>query len=732
MNDKKLESKKRRVALLGAGYIADFHARAVRAIHGAELVAVCDLSRSRADAIARAHAIPTVYTVSSEMLRLERPDVVHVLLPPNAHARATLEALSAGAHVLVEKPMATSIEECETMSAAARRANRKLGASHNFLFSPPYEELRRDLAEGRIGAIDRLVVTWNKYLPQVRSGPFDAWMLRAPRNVLLETCPHSFAHLVDLVGDPEHVEVRASGEVELPNGGRFYRHWRVVAEHRGAAIDLGFSFAEGYPEHTVHVRGTLASASVDFERNTYTLRRHRPLSLDLDRFASSSAEAVSEVSQAARTLTDWARSKAHLSKYGAPFQASITRSVEAFYGELDGSALDRRLSPELSTDVVRIAKRVGQASRVPYSIERGVNTAASPSAAPGRPGAPKVLVTGGTGFIGRELVRQLLDGGHAVRVVTRSEASVPAELGAKGAEIAAGSLGDGAFVEKVMRGVTAVVHLARSYGTTWEELRESDVEGTRRLAEAAAAANVRRFVYTSSIAVYYLGEGAGTVTEETPPDPAVFRSQPYARAKVETERLLSAMHRDRAFPVVVVRPGIVVGPGGDPCHWGVAMWPFRGVAETWGEGDNPLPFVLVRDVADALVRCVDTDGIDGESFNLVGETALSARDYLDEMEHGARIRLDRRATPIWRYYATDVFKWLVKTAVRHPNRTLPSYRAWEARRASARFDCSKAKSILGWRPTSDRDLVVSEGIHRPALEFFGQAESLPSAMDGIR
>lgn len=709
-----------RVALLGAGYIAEFHARAVKSISGAELVGVADWNRRRAETIAHQFGGGDAFGSLTEMLERTRPDVVHVLLPPNAHARAALEALEAGAHVLLEKPIATSIDECETIRAASLRSKRFVGTSHNFLFFPAYEQLRRDFSDGRLGQIDQLTILWNKFLPQPRSGPFDSWMLKNPRNVLLEICPHSFAHWLDLLGEPLEIEARAGFPMSLPDGGTFYRHWYVGSEAAGRRVSASFSFVEGYPEHRIFARGTLASATVDFERNTYALHRHRPLSLDFDRFAAVSSEAISAVEQATRTLASYALAKARLSRYGAPFQASITRSVETFYRALDGGDLDPRLGINLAAQVVRLAKRAGQASRIRDDISYPSTEGAVDQDRKNRNGAPAVLVTGATGFIGRELVRRLCEQGYTVRIVTRSESSVPLELREPAVEIVSGSLSDPEFVSEILKGVRHVVHLARSYGNTWEEFRDGDVEMTRRFAQACAEAGVRRFVYASSIAVYYAGRRAGTITEETPPDRAIMRTQPYARAKVASEHLLTEMFHKSAFPVVIVRPGIVVGAGGNPCHWGVAMWPYHSVCETWGRGDSPLPIVLVRDVADALVRCIEVSGIEGESFNLVGDTTLTAQDYLDAVEQGARIRLERRVTPIWHYYATDVFKWVIKTAVRHPNRALPSYRAWEARSVSARFDCSKAKRVLGWHPATDRDIVLREGIVEPAVEFFGR------------
>lgn len=70
-----------------------------------------------------------------------------------------------------------------------------------------------------------------------------------------------------------------------------------------------------------------------------------------------------------------------------------------------------------------------------------------------------------------------------------------------------------------------------------------------------------------------------------------------------------------------------------------------------------------------------------------------------------------RYRPIWRFYASDFFKWLVKLAVRHPDRIrVPSYHDWESRTHKAIFDCSRAREQLNWKPVSDLNRMIDEGV----------------------
>ena len=180
-----------------------------------------------------------------------------------------------------------------------------------------------------------------------------------------------------------------------------------------------------------------------------------------------------------------------------------------------------------------------------------------------------------------------------------------------------------------IEGIRCVYHLARPNVKTWEEWAEHETEATRRIALACLAANIDRFIYTGTIDSYYAGARAGTITEETPLDPHIGWRNYYARAKALSEQVIMDLHRERGLPVVIFRPGIVIGRGNSPLHWGIGMWSHDAVCQLWGQGRTPLPLVLVDDVVRALVAALTTPAIEGQSFNLVAETNLTAQDYLD-------------------------------------------------------------------------------------------------------
>jgi predicted dehydrogenase/nucleoside-diphosphate-sugar epimerase len=729
------------VAILGAGYIADWHCRALRDV---QPVAVCDRDAGRARLLADRYRIPRTFTDLATMLAEAKPDVVHVLLPPDHHFEAAEQALRANVHVLLEKPMAVTAEECRSLGELAMQHGRAVGVNHNFLFDPVYERLRADVRAGKLGRLDQVTINWNRELGQIRGGPFGGWLFREPGNVMLEVGPHSAAHLLDLVGQPDRLTAEADRPIELPTGTEFCRRWQAHAKVGETVVDLNWSFEAGHPEHNIHVRGTAGSATADMERGTYVLRRGGASGQDdIDRYGATTKEGRSIRRQARCNFGRYVLSKFRLSRRGSLFGTSIARALESFYRGLPAPA-DERLSSSFAGDVVDLCKRIGAdaknltlptplpvsgrgeedlGSSPPSPVGKGVGGLGS-SPAPSLPARlPQSrergecsLVLGGTGFIGKALVRRLVDSGRSVRLLVRDPAGLPKSLRELPLDVVRGDLNDAESVDQAFAGVRDVFHLARGGGKIYDDYVRSDLKPTEAVAAACLKHGIRRLVYTGTIDSLDTST-ARTIDGDTPVDPNIQRRNQYARIKAEAERRLLELHAARKLPVVIIRPGVVVGAGASPFHWGVAWWPGPFVCRFLGRGDNPLPLVLVDDVARALVRATEVDGIEGESLNLVAETDITARDYVEALARATETWIDVRPRSALRYYLNDLAKYVVKVLVRHPGRRLPSYRDWAARGQYARFDCSKAKRLLGWQPVTDRTTLLREGVEVPAREW---------------
>ncbi|RTL52728.1 MAG: NAD-dependent epimerase/dehydratase family protein [Rhodocyclaceae bacterium] len=702
-----------KVGLLGAGFILKAHAKALKALPEVSLVAVCDLAEEKAREAATAFGIPQVFT-SLEQLLASDVEVVHVLLPPQLHGSATRALLESGRHVFLEKPMGLDPVECRELATLADQRKLKLGVNHNFLFLPAYEKLRRDRADGLLGALDQVTVNWLYPLPLIQFGPYNNWMLRQPENLFFELGPHLVAFMADLAGVPDRLSVDAFAPIDLPGGSRVFRRWHVHGDCDGVAVDLNLSVKPGYADRSISIRGHGATARCDFERDVYVRDEPSGHALLFDNYFSLRNVARQIAANGRRNLLSSLAATLRKGPGANPFGTSIANSIRTFYAGLAGT-LDRRLSGHFGADVIDICARI--TSQLDTSV----------SSLPSDPGRrwqvqtplqrPTVLVIGGTGFIGRYLVQGLTAQGLGVRVVTRGVGSAQLALAGLPVELAPGDLADPAFMASALAGIEVVYHLAKAAGERWDDYVRHDVAVTRNIAEQALAAGVRRFIYTGTIDSYYSAREGDVITGDTPLDPGIATRNHYARSKATCEALLKEMEKERGLPLVIFRPGVVIGKGCPPAHWGIGMFQSETRVQLWGDGSHKLPLVLVEDVADALLRAHDAAGIEGGTFLLTDVPLLSGREYVDALSRVSGTQVRAEPTPAWRVFLGDLVKETVKHAIRHPNRRVPSYRDWDSRSHRARYDAAKTREVLGWQPAGSREALIERGIVAPVRDF---------------
>lgn len=141
------------VAVVGCGAIAThkFFPVLQGLSNRVRLVGICDLNENIVNQVAKQINVPNAYTSVSNMLAEQHPDIVVVLTPPRAHTDVAIAALTSGAHVLVEKPMAANLADCDKMNETAKQYSKKLCVMHSQLFHPPMNQVRKEVLEGRYG-----------------------------------------------------------------------------------------------------------------------------------------------------------------------------------------------------------------------------------------------------------------------------------------------------------------------------------------------------------------------------------------------------------------------------------------------------------------------------------------------------------------------------------------------------------------------------------------------------
>lgn len=694
-----------RVSLVGAGGISSAHLAALKAIPAAEVVAVADRAVDRARALARQAGGARVCAEVRDLADRSVCDVAHVLVPPDLHRSVAEPLLAAGIHVLLEKPLATTWEDCQGLIEAARRGGALLGVNQNLLFTPAYRLLKRLLESGEIGGLRHLSLIWNMPLAALSGRRFGHWMFQRPQNILLEQAVHPLSQILDLGGRVRAVRSLPGGAVELAPDRRFYGTWQIALELERCTAHLFLAFGQHFRTASLTAVCDDGVARADFENDRLAVERRSRFSPPFDAFWRGLAEASSLGRQCLGNLAGGILSGLALRPPCDPFSLGMRSSLQAFYAGLDAGRLP--VDGGFGAELVALCEEAAREVAVPAVPD----PAPEPSRTLPRAdvsGRCEVALFGAAGLIGRQVLRRLLRAGSTARVLVRSAAALPDLFRQPGVEVVEGDSEREEVVERMVRGARTVVDLV--YPKEGAEVDWRMVEGARRIGESCLEHGVERLVYTSSIAGLFLGRRGEVITGETAGDPRPRQRSEYSRGKAASERLLLDLYRERGLPVVILRPGIVVGEGGQPFHGALGQFINEQHCAGWGPGKAPLPFVLVEDVAEAIHLALSSEAAAGRTYNLVGEVRLTAREYIAELgrAQGRPLRFHPRRTS--GIQAFEIGKWLIKRLAGRRDAQLPSYRHLRSQGMPARFDCGDVQRDLGWRPVADREEFVRRAI----------------------
>jgi len=571
---------KTNVALIGAGFISEYHLDILSKMDHINLVAICDLKRESAERIAKLHNL-NAYRKSEDLIKSEKIDVAHILVPPPYHFSTSKLFVENGINVLVEKPFVLSSTEGKELIQIAEETNVKIGCNHNQIFHPLFLRLLDDIKHYRIGRIEHVISFNNNPLRQLVTGDFGHWMFASPENIIFEQGPHPLSQIYTLLGKVLNVRAIASNKMELSINRDFYKNWRFVLEcERGDAI-LYFSFGANFPENWIHIVGQDGAIFVDLLNNTYTRQGKSKYPDFFQSFQNGISNACRLGIQSVKNVVNYSFSLLRLRGRTDVFYLSMKNSIHSFYQAF----CTNQPLPTSAADALAVIE----------AIET------------------------------------------AMEVVS-------------------------------MRGEYEKTEIQRDRETK----RRKDKEMRRQ-------------------------------------------------GDIECEKILVDFWRNQNLPVVIFRPGIVVGQKGTPMHSSLGMWVHDIHCMGWGRGNTPLPFVLVEDVVTAMLNALTIPNIEGQSFNLAGDVRLYAREYVELLRK--YLGRDFRFHPqhLCKIQCIEVFKWFVKNIAGKRENPFPSYWDLKTRSLQTTLDCTKAKTILSWHPTDDFEDFVAKAIkvHIPIEEING-------------
>ena len=257
----------------------------------------------------------------------------------------------------------------------------------------------------------------------------------------------------------------------------------------------------------------------------------------------------------------------------------------------------------------------------------------------------KVFLTGGTGFIGGEVARQLRARGEEVACLVRSPGKA-AKLTELGCKLVAGDLGDEAAIRNGMRGCDAVIHAAAMYevGIPAKQrpaMWEANVTGTERVMKAAQAEEIPRIVYVSTVGIF--GNTHKEVVDESYRNPETDFTSYYEETKLEAHKVVQRLIDDEGLPAIIVQPGGVYGPGDTSQVADLLEQFFAGKLPLMPFPELGICMTHVEDIAGGILLALDKGKL-GETYVISGPVT-TMREAIETVARVSGRKAPKRALP---------------------------------------------------------------------------------------
>lgn len=685
-----MESKEKlRVGIVGCGKIASIHLSHITRFQLGHVVGLCDFYRPQLEKTGRAFKVQGLYADPEQMFSDAKPDVVHIVTPPPTHAELAIQALRAGCHVLVEKPMALTVAEADAMIAASHETGKSLCVDHNRLFAPPTLEARRLLESGELGELVSVDFFQGFGLPpRMKLSQFDnQWLSKLPGGLVQDLLPHCAYCLVEFAGKPIRLHVLAKPNGLLPAAPA--EEVRLVMEGERVLGTGAISLSAEPFMNTFTLYGSKGTARVNIDNFTLLVRKNRYSHPLFNRVFGSMEEGRQAFFSSLGSTFRFGTGK-------QPRYPDILELIRRFYRCIQDGA-PPPVTPEQGREAVRLISEVVMVMREQVA-ERA---AEAPAVIVGSGHVPsRILVTGATGFLGKALVQRLVSRGERPRVLSRPSMRVT-DLQNLGIDVVVGDAADIGVVEGAVRGTEIVIHCAGRMGSlgTWEEFHRDSVESTENVLRAAQAAGVRRVIYVSSLGVYgVLTNGNGNcINEATPCDPKPEKRGDYSRAKIEAEEFVLRFTKETELPVTIFRPGIIFGRGRTLPTAPLAFpSPLTTSFLVIGSSHALLGLNYIENLVDAFEFALERPESAGKQYNIVDDEQLTNGEY-----HRIRGKIDgTRAVFVpsfpLRLAAAGIF--LVPRRFRSGKLASFSPHSLAGALKSVRFDTHAVRQELGWQP----------------------------------
>lgn len=684
------KGRRLRVGIVGAGHISEFHLLALQRLN-VDLVAITDLDRAQAASRAKQFAIKTVSHSVEDLLKHDL-DAVHVLTPPSSHAAIAIQALRQGCHVLVEKPLAESMEDCNAIIAAAQETGKRVSVDHSLMLDPFTVRALNHVQRGEIGRVISVDCQRNQNLPPYLGGPLPLHY-RDGGFPFRDIGIHSLYQIELFLGKILNIDWcfdHYGSDKNLQ-----FDDWRATVRCELGSAHVHLSWAGRPNKDILTIQGTQGVVIIDRFGMRVTRTRHGRLPEHARRLYNAVSESLQTLCQVPSNLGRVVLKR--IRRYHG-----LQEMVADFYHRLEKN------EPPLvqASDARRIAYWIEQVACDADQRKKQIRSCTQPGE------NAEILLTGATGLIGGELLERLMQAKRKVRILSRA---VPQELITRypTLQVSLGDLGDPDAVDRAVKGAQKIYHAGGVVEGDHEDFFRGNVVGTRNIVESAKRYRVKQLIYISSLSVLNSGafQNHELICEEYPLEPYAEKRGAYTQTKLEAEQIVADAVVDGNLPAVILRPGEVVGPGAPLLSSGVARQ-FRNRFLVIGNGELNVPMIHVADLVDAILAAEQQNIDDGTILHLVDTHKISQNEIVAEFKKitGHRGRVIHLPKTI--LYAA-AFTLQIGLRLLGKSSPLSIYRLRSALTPRS-FDCSAAQKSLAWSPR--------RGVKQALLDTYAESQ----------
>lgn len=671
-----------KIAIVGCGLNSDYHIRFAKAYPGIEILGVVDRDSAKAAECAARQGIARHFSSVKELLASCKPDVVHIITPPNTHFAVAKEVIEGGCNLIIEKPLALNYEEAKELYELAEKKGVKLSAMHNHFFDPCMLKARELVESGKAGRIINVESFYglNTRIDAFRKYPAPGvlpWLYSMPGGVYHDFMPHALYVMLPFLGRCEEMHLEEKSFGELPQN--ISDELRVMVKGEKAFGMLTFSFAAKPFHHFVRIYGTKMMIFVNFDTMTMTCHPVSGLPKAAQKATYNLSESLQLFKSTVSNVWNFGRGKLK------PYQGMMIL-IHRFYDAVAGKG-PVPVPKEEALSVIEMMDRMWPRIKNRYlKFENYIPEKQN--------SGPRVLITGATGFLGTRLAEKLLSRGYRVRALARKLSNVD-RLKKLGAEVFYGDVAGIDSLKEAFAGVDFAIHAAADTAGRKDESESSSILGTRNMAEVCRKRNVK-LVYISSCSVYGVADyRSGQVVDEESslerlPEARGF----YSYGKLKAEEIVTAAMKD-GLKAVVLRPGTFFGPGTEVY---TPMMGFKAgsIFAIIGNGKFVLPLIYIDNLIDAVIISMEKDAALGRVYNVVDHDAPTKREYvnrfLKKIYPGSRFFY----MPYSAFYSLVLFQEiLTKLMGRRP--FLTRYRINSSQRPII-YSSRRIMDELGWKP----------------------------------